>query len=174
MLSLARLYADIALLRRGPEDVPASTFLLAGTIVAYFLVNFFVSLLLPPFAGPWHLHLLVDIGFTLAWYVALMRLLAKPERFLQTTTAVFGYQTVLAPAWIATAWLAGRFEGNEVWLVPVATAGLGMLAWVLAANARILRSALGLSMPACVGLVILQTIVGQLLLLGLFPPASTS
>src|SRR5690606_16346000 len=121
-------------------------------------------LLLPPFAGPWHLHLLVDIGYTLAWYVALMRLFARPERFLQTTTAVFGYQTVLAPAWIATAWLAGRFEDNETWLVPVATAGLGMLAWVLAANARILRSALGLSMPACVGLVILQTIVGQLLL----------
>lgn len=174
MLSLARLFADIALLRRGPEDVPASAFLLATVVVAYFLVNFFVSLLLPPFAGPWHLHLLVDVAFTLAWYAVLMRVFSKPERFLQTTTAVFGYQTVLAPAWIATAWLAGRFQDDEVWLFPVAIAGLGMLAWVLLANARILRSALGLSMAACVGLAILQTIVGQLLLLGLFPPSATA
>ncbi|MBV6415594.1 MAG: hypothetical protein CMLOHMNK_00106 [Steroidobacteraceae bacterium] len=174
MLSLVRLFADIALLRRGPEDVPASALLLASVVVAYFLVSFFVSLLLPPFAGPWHLHLLVDVGFTLAWYVVLMRVFARPERFLQTTTAVFGYQTVLAPAWIATAWLAGRFQDNEVWLLPVAIAGLGMLAWVLVANARILRSALGLTMAACVGLAILQTIAGQLLLLGLFPPPAAS
>ena len=120
MLSLVRLYADIALLRRGPEELPASLFLLLGTVVANFLVNFIVSTLLPPFPGPWHLHLAVDILFTLAWYAVLMRLFARPERFLQTTTAVFGYQTVLAPVWIATAWLAGRFQQDDAWLIPVA------------------------------------------------------
>ena len=82
MLSLVRLYADIALLRRGPEELPASLFLLLGTVVANFLVNFIVSTLLPPFPGPWHLHLAVDILFTLAWYAVLMRLFARPERFL--------------------------------------------------------------------------------------------
>lgn len=174
MLSLARLYADIALLRRGPEELPASPFLLAATVVAYFLVNFAVSLVLPPIPGPWHMHLVVDVVFTLAWYVLLMRVFSRRERFLQTTTAVFGYQTVLAPIWIATAWLAGRFQEDELWLVPVALAGLGMLAWVIAANGRILRSALEQPMAVCVGIVLLQTFVGQLLLLGLFPPAAAS
>lgn len=174
MLSLVRLYADIALLRRGPEELPASLFLLLGTVVANFLVNFIVSTLLPPFPGPWHLHLAVDILFTLAWYAVLMRLFARPERFLQTTTAVFGYQTVLAPVWIATAWLAGRFQQDDAWLIPVAIVGLGMLAWGLAANGRILRSALDQPMPICVSLALLQTIVGQLLLIGLFPSPAAS
>lgn len=99
---------------------------------------------------------------------------SRPERFLQTTTAVFGYQTVLAPVWIATAWLAGRFQDDDAWLVPIAVVGLGMLAWVLAANGRILRSALGQPMPVCVSLALLQTVAGQLVLLGLFPPAASS
>lgn len=174
MLSLVRLYADIALLRRGPEALPASAFLLFGTMIANFVVNFIVSTLLPPIPGPWHLQLAVDIVFTFAWYVVLMRLFSKPERFLQTTTAVFGYQTVLAPVWIATAWLAGRFQEDDAWLVPIAVVGLGMLAWVLAANGRILRSALDQPMPVCVSLALLQTVAGQLLLLGLFPPPATS
>lgn len=174
MISLARLYTDIALLRRGPEEVPASSFLLLATVIANFLVNFGVSTVLPPIAGPWHLHLIVDIVFTLAWYAILMRVFAKPERFLQTTTAVFGYQTILAPVWIATAWLASRVQDDDAWLIPVAIVGLGMLAWVLAANGRILRSALDQPMPLCIGLVLLQTFVGQLLLLGLFPSAASS
>ncbi len=174
MLSLARLFADIALLRRGPDEVPASSFLLFAVVVANFVVNFLVSTLLPPIPGPWHLHLVVDIVFTFAWYVALMRLFSRPERFLQTTTAVFGYQTVLAPVWIATAWFASRVQDDDTWLVPIAVAGLGMLAWVLAANSRILRSALDQPMPVCVGLALLQTVVGQLVLLGLFPPAASS
>ncbi|MGD9598865.1 MAG: hypothetical protein AB7G76_08825 [Steroidobacteraceae bacterium] len=174
MLSLLRLFTDMALLRRGPEELPASAFLLLGTVAANFLVNFLVSTLLPPIPGPWHLHLVVDILFTLVWYVVLMRLFSRPERFLQTTTAVFGYQTVLAPVWIATAWLAGRFQDDDAWLVPIAVVGLGMLAWVLAANGRILRSALGQPMPVCVSLALLQTVAGQLVLLGLFPPAASS
>lgn len=169
MLSLVRLYTDIALLRRGPEDLPASLFLLVATVVANFLVNFGVSLVLPPIAGPWHMHLVADIVFTLVWCAALLRVFGRPERYLQTTTAVFGYQAVLAPLWIATAWLAGRFQDDELWLVPVAIVGLGMLAWMLAANGRILRSALEQPMTVCIGLVLLQTFVGQLVLLGLFP-----
>ncbi len=174
MLSLVRLFTDIALLRRGPEELPASSFLLLGTMVANFLVNFIVSTLLPPIVGPWHLHLAVDIAFTLVWYVALMRLFSRKERFLQTTTAVFGYQTVLAPALIATAWFASRFQSGDAGVAPIAIAGLGMLAWVLAANARILRSALDQPMPICVSLALLQIVVGQLVLLGLFPPPAAS
>jgi hypothetical protein len=169
MLNLLRLFADIALLRRGPEDVPASLFLLAATVAANFAVNFVVSLFLPPVRGPWLLHLLVDIAFTLLWYAALMRIASRSERFLQTTTAVFGYQTVLAPLWIAAAWLASRDIDASAWRLPVAAVGLGVLAWVLAANGRILRSALEQPMPVCVILVLLQVFLGQLLLLGLFP-----
>lgn len=172
MLALIRLYTDIALLRRGPEHVPAAPWLLAATIMANFIVSFGVSMILPPFDGPWHLHLLLDIAFTLAWYFLLLRVFGKPERFLQTTTAVFGYQMVLAPVWIAVAWLANRFQTDDFWVLPIAILGLGMLAWVLAANGRILNSSLEQPMAICIALVLLQVIVGYLMVLAVFAPAA--
>ncbi len=39
----------------------------------------------------------IDIGVTLTWYAMLLRIAQKPERYLQTVTAVLGFQLVLAP-----------------------------------------------------------------------------
>jgi hypothetical protein len=170
MTALLRLYAEIALLRRGPEDVPASVALLAVTATAYFLVNFLIELALPPIPGPWVDHLVVDVVFTFAWYWLLLRLFRKPERYLQTTAAVFGYQTVIAPLWISGLWLFGHFRDNAPALFPVSIVVIAILIWTLTVNVRILRSALEWPVGACVGLVVLQTIAGQMLLIGLFPP----
>src|SRR6185437_5097690 len=79
MKELIQLFTQIALLRRGPQDVPASMLLLGMTIVGYFGVNFFVSSLMPPVRG-WPSHLAVDVVFTLVWYVVLLRLAGKSER----------------------------------------------------------------------------------------------
>ncbi len=168
MSAIIQLYAAIALLRRGPEDVPASMPLLALTILAYFAVNVAFSLLLPPVSGPWFLQLLLDVGFTLAWYVGLLRLFGRSERFVQTTTAVFGFQAIIAPLWISTAFLIVRAQERTAWLLPVSLLGLAMLAWVLVVNGRILRSAIEQPLAMCIGIVLLQVFVAQLLLLGLF------
>src|SRR6516164_10676538 len=94
MSELIRLYAQIALLRRGPQDLPASRLLLALTVGAFLAVHFAVSSLLPP-DNRWPGILVVATLFTLLWYVLVLRLAGRPERTLQTTTAVFGFQTVL-------------------------------------------------------------------------------
>jgi len=168
MSGILRLFIDIALLRRGPQDLPASAALLAATIAGYVVVNTLVSLVLPPTSGPWLAHLAVDVIFTLVWYAALMRVYKRPERFLQTTTAVFGFQMVLAPLYISIVWLVGRYQNNQNWLLPIALLGLGALAWVLAVNGRVLKAALDRPLVVCIGLVLLQTALGQLLLLALF------
>src|SRR5579864_1539753 len=73
MTELIRLYTQIALLRRGPQDLPASTLLLVLTVVGYLIVNVVVSTVLPPIKA-WPGPLLVDTLFTLLWYVVLLRL----------------------------------------------------------------------------------------------------
>src|SRR5215510_16527222 len=103
-----RLYTQIALLRRGPQDLPASPLLLVLTVAAFLVVNFVVSSVLPP-DSRWGESLLVATLFTLLWYVLLLRLAGRPERTLQTTTAVFGFQTVLAPLVVGCGWLIRRF-----------------------------------------------------------------
>ena len=169
MKELVRLFMQIALMRKGPQDLPASATVLAATAAGYFLVNCLVSAALPPIRGPWFGHLVVDVLFTLAWYALLLRILRRPERFLQTTTAVFGYQAVLSPFWIACVWLIRQFAEDDAWRFPIVLLGLAIVVWLVAANARVLKAALEWTLPSCVALVILQILAGQVLLVYLFP-----
>jgi hypothetical protein len=171
MNEIVRLYAQIALLRRGPQDLPASTLLLTLTVGFYLGVNFLVASVLPP-DKDWAAQVLIDALFTLLWYVALLRLLGRGERFLQTATAVFGLQALLSPLLIASDWLMLRFSQSTLWQLPVACAGLLLIAWLIAASSQIVRAALEWSSPASVVLVILQTFTGRLLLLALYPASS--
>src|SRR5256714_13096653 len=169
MKELIQLFAQIALLRRGPQDLPASTRLLALTVSAYLGVNLVVSSVLPPVKS-WPAQVLVDTLFTLAWYVALLKLLGRSERILQTATAVFGLQGLLSPLLIASDWLMLRFGEDALWQVPVACAGLLLIIWLVAASSQIVKAALEWSAPASVVLVILQILTGRLFVFALFSP----
>lgn len=169
MKELIQLFTQIALLRRGPQDVPASMLLLGMTIVGYFGINFLVSILMPPVKG-WPSHLAVDVVFTLLWYVVLLRLVGRSERTLQTTTAVFGFQAVLSPLLVISDGLMLRFAQDATWQLPVALIWLMLVIWVIAANSHVVKAALEWSSAASVFLVILQIIAGQLVLFALFPP----
>jgi hypothetical protein len=168
MKELVRLFVQIALMRKGPQDLPASATLLAGTAAGFFIINCLVSAALPPIPGHWFGQLVVEVVFVFVWYALLLRLLNRPERFLQTTTAVFGYQAVLAPLWISAVWLVRQFSDDDTWRLPISMVGLAIVIWTVAANARVLKAALEWATPACVALVILQYLAGQILLLYLF------
>jgi hypothetical protein len=170
MKDIIRLFTQIALLRRGPQDLPASTLLLVLAISGYLCVNFVVSSALPP-DEHWQGPLLVDALFTLVWYVAVLRLLGRPERMLQTVSAVFGLQAVLSPLLIASTWLMRRVGEDAAWQLPVTCAGLLLLAWLIAANSHVVKAALEWPGGASAALVILQMIAAWLLVLALFPPA---
>lgn len=180
MRELVRLFMQIALLRKGPQDLPASVLLLVLTVLAYVAVNLLVNFALPPLKelppaikGGWLAPLLISTLFTLAWYAVLLRLVRRPERTLQTATAVFGFQTVLAPLSVAFEWLMRRFGDDSAWQVPITCAGLLLVAWLIAANSHIVKAALDWSAMASVALVILQMVAGWLLLLAIFAPVNS-
>jgi hypothetical protein len=169
MTELFRLFTQIALLRRGPQDVPASAVLLTLTIVAYFLVNSAVTVALPPADGPWAAQLLVDVGAKLIWYVVLLKLLGKSERILQTLTALFAIQTIVSPVLDASEYLVRRFQQDSVWQLPFGLLVLALVIWFIAANGHIIKAALEWSSPTSVAMAILQIFVGDLLKLAFFP-----
>jgi len=164
MSEFIRLYTQIALLRRGPQDLPASRLLLVLTVAGYLAVNFVVSR---------REGLIVDTLFTLLWYLLLLRLTGRPERTLQTTTAVFGFQAVLTPLLVGSEWLMRRFGEDSTWQVPITCAGLLLFVWLVAANSHIVKAALEWSATSSVALVILQTLAGWLLQFALFPPVNS-
>jgi hypothetical protein len=170
MKELLRLYGEITLMRRGPQDLPASPLVLALTVFANFAVNSAMAFALPAFEGPWLLLLLVEIVFELAWYALLLRLMRKPERFLQTASAMFGYQTLLAPLALTAASFLKRYSGDqqssELLLATIVT--LGVVMWVVAAGAHILKAALEWKLLASVALVIAQFLAARTVLYALF------
>jgi hypothetical protein len=168
MKELIQLFTQIALLRRGPQDLPASLLLLTLTMIGYFVVNFVVSALMPPVKG-WGEHPGIDILFILAWYSIVLRLAGRAERTLQTATAVIGFQMVLSPPILISEWLVLRFAQDATWQLPVLLMWLMLFFWAIAANSHIVKSALEWSSAASVALVILQLLAGELLALALFP-----
>jgi hypothetical protein len=170
MSTAVRLFVQIALLRRGPQDLPASVLLLTLTVIGYACVNAALSSVLPPVAD-WPEQLALDVLFMLAWYFVVLRLCGRRERFLQTATAVFGFQTVLTPPLVAVEWLVGRYAHDSAWQLPLGVAGLAVVIWLIAANSHVVKAALEWSSGASVALVILQIVAGQLLQLALFPSA---
>jgi len=169
MSQLLRLFVQLVLLRRGPQDLPASELLLALTLLAYLAVNMLLAILLTADES-WEGPLLVSTLFTLLWYLGLLRVVRRPERTLQTVTAVFGFQTLLSPLVVGTEWLLRRLENDVVWYVPISCLGLLLLAWVIAANSHIIKSALEWTGSASVALVILQMLAGLAVLFAVFPP----
>ncbi len=162
MKEVLEIFVRILVLRQGPQDLPASGLLLALTIAAYAAVNALLSGVFPT-AQDWPLMLLVDVGFLLLWNALLLKLAGRPERTVQTTTAVFGYQLLLTPLLIPLQWLAQHFHGNQTWEAPLVLVNLVLLVWLVAANARIVSAALEWSLAAGFALVVVQTVLEDLL-----------
>jgi len=173
MTELARLYAEIALLRKKPQDVPASAMLLVFTALAYAVINIIFGRVFPPTSGPWVLMVVVDVAVTAAWFAVLLKLVGKSERFIQTTTATFGYQAVLAPLYVTAGWLIHRFYEDPAWQLPLMLIVIVVVGWSIAVNGHIFRAALEWSTASSVALAILQFVFMQLVSLALFPEQRT-
>ncbi|HSW33522.1 MAG TPA: hypothetical protein VLH36_07900, partial [Steroidobacteraceae bacterium] len=62
-----RIFVDIVLWRRGPQDLPASSLLLAVTVAAYVAVSIVQLALLDEPASSWLFFLVVDPLLLGAW-----------------------------------------------------------------------------------------------------------
>jgi hypothetical protein len=165
--TLARLYFDIAIWRRGPADVPAVPVLLWLTVAAYVLVTALLSVALRLRPG-WPRELAVDVAYMLAWVWLLLRAAGRRERFVQTACAVFGYQLVLAPLLVGVSALAPAqpASGDPQLLLQIVT--LLLIVWVVLASAHILKATLQWQLAACVPMAIFLFLAEQLLMQTLF------
>jgi hypothetical protein len=170
-----RIFAGIVRLRNGPEDLPVSAALLAITIVLASIPDALTFLILPTPPGVSPVMLIV-IGAvtTLLWYGALLRFAGKPERFLQTLTAVFGFQIILAPALMFSGWFFVTYQKDPTWQLPAALLRTAVEIWALVILARILRSATQWPIFTCVVLAIANELLALLLVAKLFPATAAA
>jgi hypothetical protein len=170
LTGLVRLYFAIAIWRRGPQDLPAVGILLPLTIAAYVLLSAVVGSALPPMRPGWLLQVLFDTLFVALWYWLLLAIARRRARYLQTATALFGLQTLLAAPSMVLDWLMQRSAHDASLRVPVYVAALVLAIWTLVAIGHILRSALDRPLGFCLILALLQMLVEELVFLSEFGP----
>lgn len=98
MPQFLKVFLDIVLWRRGPQDLPASPLLLGLCGIAYALVSVVQLAMLDEPAGAWLVFVVLDPLLLTAGIWLLLRLFAKRQRFLQTATAVLGTGALLGVA----------------------------------------------------------------------------
>ena len=170
IVPLARLYFDIALWRRGPQDVPASAVVLSLTVVAYVVISLLAiraaDFAIPVPANsprqPGVLLIVADVILIGVWYWLLLLWSGRRERWTQTLAAIFGCSAWLAPPSVLTSQLVLMASGGGLQLLALILT-LVLLVWGMLINAHILRHALERSLNACIFLVILQQVAEQLL-----------
>lgn len=169
--AIVTLFRDIAILRRGPEDLPASRVLLVLAIAGSMIAALVISSILPPLPVQANAEdhsiavMLIDLVVTLAWCWAMLRIAGKPERFLQTATALFGFQLVMQPLLVPAGWALGKYGMESLWALPVVVLGV----WVLAGAARIMKAATEWGMLPCLALVMGQDLLTYSIALTVFP-----
>jgi hypothetical protein len=170
LAALVRLYVDIAIWRRGPQDVPAVAILLPLTVGAYVLLSLAIGESVPSLRPGWAFEVLADTAFLALWYWILLLVANRRERYLQTASALFGLQTLLIAPSILTLWLTQYLMDNKSLQAPLlvvalaAALSVGVAVWTLLATGHIVRAAIERSLGLCLILVFAQMFAEGLLL----------
>jgi hypothetical protein len=96
MWKLLQTFVDIALWRKGPQDLPASRFLAALILVAYIVASFVQVRLLDLHLRSALVIIAVDVTMMVAWVWAVLAFFGRSQRFIQTFTAMLGVGVLLA------------------------------------------------------------------------------
>jgi hypothetical protein len=170
--SLALAFLDIALHRRGPDELPPSRFLLSVLIVLYVLMGFAELQMLGVLDAGNAQLLLIGTVFFLAYVLVVLRLFGHDRRFPQTAIALLGTQIVIVIVGLPLAlWARTIAVPPEDGSLPMVLRLLLVLWWIDVAG-FVLSRAVG--RPYFVGVLFMIVYVLTSLSISnfLFPPAS--
>lgn len=153
MIELFRAFMRIATLKMGPEDLPASPFLL-GLATVFYLAPGAASLALYDIdTGEALLQLVVDLGLTVVFFGAVVVLYGKRPRLLQTMTALLGTGALLSFAALPfTAWMRLLEITDRSGIGAPAIGIYFVVLWSITVTGHIVHRALGI--PFVGGLII--------------------
>lgn len=163
MYELIRLYYEIAIFSKGPQDVPVSRWLLRIMTLVYLVINFLVVMLSVDAYGA-ILQVIVEVllVFGFAWGVLILA--GKPERFQQTTCAMLGTDALISLiALPAMATLMG--QGSVLAFFAV----VGFILWHWLVTGYILHHALSKPLIFSLGVAFLYILATYQVMAFLFP-----
>ena len=173
--ALFSVLVDIILLRRGPEQLPASPVLLYIVIGVYLAISAMVVASQSVQDRNWPAELLIGTISMLVWFRVALQLANKRERFQQTMTAMFGVSTIFAPLLVPMLnSVVAQMQAKEQPSQFLSMLSLFLMVWLVVIFVRIVRAAFEWPWPAALLLVIGQEIFSVLVFVLIFggPAAS--
>jgi hypothetical protein len=90
-----KVFVDIVLWRRGPQDLPSSMLLIAATLIAYVLVSA-LSLSLSQSSQPrYFVFLVIEPIMLMGWIWIVLKVYRREERYRQTIAAILGASALI-------------------------------------------------------------------------------
>ena len=167
MFQLANFFVDIALLRRAPQDLPASM----PVFIMVVLLNVIVATIgvadIIPGASAMAAAM-TDVVIMLVMLRLVLMIQNRAARYVQTATAIFGSGIVLGlialPLQLT---IDPNAQGNEIPGI-VSLAYLVLLVWSQLVIAHVLRHALDISFALGVGLALVYSVLSGVTIQTLF------
>ena len=150
MLALLKLFLSIALLRKGPQDVPYSRFLFVALLAVLFIADLLINQFLSaPGKARDPMKLLMFLIFANVIVYGLIYLLiyvhGLANRAIQTMSALLGIELVIKLAQLPLFFVALLFAESKGIMLLLNYAIIMTFGWELIANVHIYRNALSIS-----------------------------
>lgn len=142
--TIVRPFVEICLLRRGPQDLPGSTFLLAIMLVAHTVMSILLNAVV---LNAWNAILagVIDTLLVSILTGSILYLHGFKTRIVQTLSAMTGTGAIISLLAIPLfSWNAGAQQSGSVSAVGSLMV-FGIVVWSLAVSGHILRHALSVS-----------------------------
>ncbi len=167
MYQLIVLFFEIAILRKGPQDVPPSPWMLRLILPVYIAVN----LLILQLNGEWPtaiLQIVIDFLLLVGFSWPLLYFAGKPARFRQTLCALLGTDTVIS-FFAIPAVASLNSQTNDLAFFAM----LALMGWHWLVSGHIFRHALDRPLFFGLGLALLYILISSQVMALLFPVIST-
>jgi hypothetical protein len=165
MYEIIRLFYDITLFKKGPQDVPFSPFLTRITLLVYAFISFVML-----FMQDYWLIAILKMGLDIVLLVLFTRLslawIHKSERYLQTLCALLGTDALITLAAIPASAVM-LVPSNDIAVLAFFTV-IGLMLWHWAVIGYILHQALEQPLGFSLGLALLYVMANYLVIGFLF------
>ena len=168
MLQLIRAWFELCLLRRAPQELPASSYLLGVSLCCYGLVSVLVSSQSYSFTRSLLLTA-VDLGLLVIFVWSLLFFQHKAARINQTLSALAGTGSLMGVIALPLLLTIGPGTVTEPVPAPLVSLWLLLLLWNLFIMAHIIRHALSSSFAIGFGISLLYALFSMQVITTLFP-----
>ncbi len=168
MQALIVFFFQLCLLRRAPQDLPASGTLFGLMLIADIATGFFASVASATPLAAGLAQSAIEVSLMLALLSVALRLAGHPGRFNQSATALLGAGTLIGIlALPAVAMIPPGGEATDLAALGVLLL-VGFLCWSILVTGHVVRHSFGLSLGQGIGIAVAYQLLVILVIDALF------